>query len=362
MALEKSSIKIALIGQPNVGKSTVFNMLTGLDQHVGNWPGKTVEFKEGSLQFDEAFIKLVDLPGTYGLTANSEEERIARNFIIHEQPDLVMVIVNAASLERNLYLVTELLALDVPLVMGLNMMDVADQQGFRIDVDLLETALGFPIVPIIASKNVGLKSLVKAAVALDQNPGDFSPHRPEIPPEHEQVYEEIFSLLGEKFNSHYLKSWIAIKLLEGDREVLENVQKEDPEAWERIREILIENEEAILTMLECAFRSHGYSPTCTTEGQEALSIMKRDHVRVFFLDLRMPTMDGMELCKRIKREDPEARVYAISAFVYAYSPEQFEEAGFDGYFRKPFDIQELLTACDEAFTELDGSDENNRAQ
>jgi len=127
---------IALLGQPNVGKSTVFNMLTGLNQHVGNWPGKTVELKFGRLHLEDADINLVDLPGIYSLTANSEEERVARDFIIHEQPDMVVVIVNASSLERNLYLVTEVLALDVPFVIGLNMMDVAEQQGFDIDVDI----------------------------------------------------------------------------------------------------------------------------------------------------------------------------------------------------------------------------------
>jgi len=148
----RNSITVALAGQPNVGKSTVFNMLTGLNQHVGNWPGKTVEFKTGELVLNETLIHLVDLPGTYSLTANSEEERIARDFIIREKPDVVIAIVNAALLERNLYLVAELLALDVPIVLGLNMIDVANQQGLRIEVNVLEAALRVPVVPIIASK------------------------------------------------------------------------------------------------------------------------------------------------------------------------------------------------------------------
>lgn len=253
MKAEKSSLKIALMGQPNVGKSTVFNMLTGMDQHVGNWPGKTVEYKEGSLQFDDSYIQLVDLPGTYSLTANSEEERIARNFIIQDQPDLVIVIVNAASLERNLYLVTELLALGVPIVMGLNMMDVADQHGFHIDVDLLETALGFPVVPIIARRNVGLKTLIKTAKKLALNPAEFSPHRPEIPPEHEPVYEKICSLIDGKINSHYLTGWVAVKLLEGDHEVFEKVKQKIPGIWQEIREILMENEDAILTITKSRY-------------------------------------------------------------------------------------------------------------
>ncbi len=251
--LEKPSLKIALMGQPNVGKSTVFNMLTGLDQHVGNWPGKTVEFKEGTCEINQTLIHLVDLPGTYSLTSNSEEERIARDFIIHDQPDLVIVIVNAASLERNLYLVTEILVLDVPVVIGLNMMDVAERQGFKIDVNLLETALGFPVVPLIASKNVGLKTLIKTAKDLAQNPDDFSPNRPEIPPEIKQVYDEINSLIEEKINSHFFTGWLAIKLLEGDREVLKIVEQEVPKIWPKLQEILIENEDAILSITQSRY-------------------------------------------------------------------------------------------------------------
>jgi ferrous iron transport protein B len=253
MTAEKPTLKIALMGQPNVGKSTVFNMFTGLDQHVGNWPGKTVEYKEGSIQFDNTEIKIVDLPGTYSLTANSEEEKIARDFIIHEQPDLVIVIVNAASLERNLYLVTELLVLDVPIVMGLNMMDVADQQGFKIDVELLETALGFPVVPIIARRNIGLKKLIKTSERLAQNPSEFSPHRPEFPPEFKNIYEKVCSLINGRINSHYLTNWVAMKLLEGDREVLEKVEQSAPDVWREIEQILVENEDAILAITQSRY-------------------------------------------------------------------------------------------------------------
>lgn len=244
---------IALMGQPNVGKSTVFNMLTGLDQHVGNWPGKTVEFKEGTCTIDGTSIHLVDLPGTYSLTASSEEERIARNFVIHEKPDLVIVIVNAASLERNLYLVTELIDLDVPMVIGLNMIDVADQQGFKIDTEILQTALGFPVIPMIASKNIGIKDLIRAAKKLLTNPENFAPHRPEIPIEYQAVYQRIGLLIGEKIDADYLKNWIAIKLLEGDQEVLEKVHQEAPGIWPDIQRILIKNEEAILSLTKTRY-------------------------------------------------------------------------------------------------------------
>src|SRR5512136_2503956 len=123
MTNDEAVLRIALAGQPNVGKSTVFNMLTGLSQHVGNWAGKTVERKEGSILFAGRQIRIVDLPGAYGLTASSEEEKIARDYVIKENPDVVILVANAAALDRNLYLLAELLDLPVPVVLGLNMMD-----------------------------------------------------------------------------------------------------------------------------------------------------------------------------------------------------------------------------------------------
>lgn len=146
-------LTVALVGQPNVGKSTVFNMLTGLNQHVGNWPGKTIEQKTGVFRANGAALALVDLPGTYSLTANSEEERIARDYLIRERPDVVMAVVNAAILERSLYLVAELLALGAPLVVGLNMLDVAEQHGVHVEPHVLAAALGVPVIPLVASKN-----------------------------------------------------------------------------------------------------------------------------------------------------------------------------------------------------------------
>src|SRR5512133_3209369 len=137
---------IALIGQPNVGKSTVFNLLTGLSQHVGNWPGKTIEQKVGYYRHEGFVVNLVDLPGTYSLTADSEEERIARDYVIQARPDAVIAVVNAAQLERNLYLVAELLSLPQPVVLGLNMLDVAQQHGTHVEPPVLEAALGIPVV------------------------------------------------------------------------------------------------------------------------------------------------------------------------------------------------------------------------
>ena len=246
MAEGQKIITIALAGQPNVGKSTVFNMLTGLSQHVGNWPGKTVEQKTGQFIYAGQTIYLVDLPGTYSLTANSEEERIARDFILREQPDVVIVIVNAATLERNLYLVAELLALPVRIVLGLNMMDVAKQQGVKIEPHVLEAALGVPVVPLVASRNQGVHELIDAALRLVENPVNFAPNCPEIRLDHRPVLEEIRSLVAGKTPSPYPEDWAACKLLEGDTEITEAIQQATPEAWERIHALLKQHEDAFL--------------------------------------------------------------------------------------------------------------------
>ena len=239
-------VTIALAGQPNVGKSTVFNMLTGLSQHVGNWPGKTVEQKTGKFTHNGNVVHLVDLPGTYSLTANSEEERITRDFIIREKPDAIVAIVNAASLERNLYLVAEMLMLPAPVVIGLNMTDVAEQHGIRVEPHVLEAALGAPVVPLVASKNQGLRKLMDAAERLAANPADFAPNRPAIRPEHEPILEQIRALIAGQVPSPYPEDWVALKLLEGDTEVAALIQQAAPQAWERVHALLMQHEDAYL--------------------------------------------------------------------------------------------------------------------
>ena len=156
------TIVVALAGAPNTGKSTVFNLLTGLSQHVGNWPGKTVEQKSGVLHHGNLTMNIVDLPGTYSLTANSAEEQIARDYLVKENPDIVVAVLNAASLERNLYLVAELIELSPRLIIALNMMDVAQQQGKKIDAKTLAEGLNIPVIPVAASKNQGIDELLAA--------------------------------------------------------------------------------------------------------------------------------------------------------------------------------------------------------
>lgn len=240
-------LTVALAGQPNVGKSTVFNMLTGLNQHVGNWPGKTVEQKTGSYRHNGLLLDLVDLPGIYSLTANSEEERIARDYLLAEQPDVVIAVVNAAALERSLYLVAELLALPQPLVLGLNMCDVAEQHGIHVEPHVLQAALGLPVIPVVATKNRGVSELADAAVKLAADPTAWAPVRPAISPEHWPVLAEVEQLLNGYLSPIYPQGWVALKLLEGDAEITALVRQAVPAGtWERIHGRLVAHEDAYL--------------------------------------------------------------------------------------------------------------------
>lgn len=157
--VREKNFTIALVGQPNTGKSTLFNYLTGSNQHVGNWPGKTIERKEGYFVKQGISYSIVDLPGTYSLTANSSEEKISRDFVVKSEPDLIVVVVDASQLTRSLYLAAELIPLGLPMVIALNMMDVADKKGIKIDLPEFERRTGIKTMPLTAAKGVGIDEL-----------------------------------------------------------------------------------------------------------------------------------------------------------------------------------------------------------
>ncbi|MBP7688377.1 MAG: ferrous iron transport protein B [Thermoflexales bacterium] len=216
-------IHVALAGQPNVGKSTVFNLLTGLNQHVGNWPGKTVEQKTGFCTRGDIALELVDLPGTYSLTANSPEELIARDYLLTQKPDVVIAVVDAAILERSLYLVAELVQLGLPLVVGLNMLDVAAQNGIRINTQALSAALGVPVFDLIAAKGVGVEPLITAAIdAAVQHPMMIS--GPRLSPKLDRALDEIERSVAAALPEVYPLHWAALKLQEGDRALIDQLR------------------------------------------------------------------------------------------------------------------------------------------
>lgn len=162
-----ADLSIALAGNPNAGKTTIFNALTGLRQHTGNWPGKTVEKKEGEIEYGKLTLNIVDLPGTYSLTAYSPEEIIARDYIIEERPDVVINVVDATNLERNLYLTVQILELDVPVVLALNMTDDLHKEGARINIDQLSQLLGnVPVVFTTANQGKGISDLIAKAIRV----------------------------------------------------------------------------------------------------------------------------------------------------------------------------------------------------
>ena len=162
-----TSLTVALAGNPNSGKTSVFNALTGSRQHVGNWPGKTVERKHGRFQYKGIKVEVVDLPGTYSLSAYSIEEAIARDFILNEKPDVVLVVVDATNLERNLYLVIQILELQARLIVALNMSDRADSLGYKLDIEQLAVELnGAPIIRTVAYRGGGIEALKEAVVHI----------------------------------------------------------------------------------------------------------------------------------------------------------------------------------------------------
>jgi ferrous iron transport protein B len=269
-------VRVALIGNPNVGKSVIFNSLTGLKQHTGNWPGKTVEKKEGYFSHGGYEFEVIDLPGVYSLSAVSEDERVARQYIVDYRPDVVVDILNASQLERNLYLTLLLIELQVNLVVVLNMYDLVTSRGDKIDLEMLSKKLGAPVIAATATKKEGIEALkdkileVAPQHVLDHSlddepasehiPGDlngndhlhyhpkFHPHgeyerlRPpaiKYSSEIEIKLKQIVAIVekDKELRERFPPRWLALKLLERDPEILDLII--DPEIKKKVLEVTV---------------------------------------------------------------------------------------------------------------------------
>ncbi|NMB77566.1 MAG: ferrous iron transport protein B [Methanomicrobiales archaeon] len=218
---------VALAGNANVGKSATFNQLTGIEQETGNWPGKTVERAEGILQYRGHRLRIIDLPGIYSISALSTEEQISREFIAHDHPDLVVNIVDASALERNLFFTLQLTELESPMILAVNQMDLASQKGITVDTKKLSSLLGIPVVPLIAIQGKGITDLSDVIIrAVRDRP---KPHRIEYGREVEERIRRITECVPPGFNG-YPARWTAIKLLEGDTETTWAARTRAPEA------------------------------------------------------------------------------------------------------------------------------------
>ena len=210
---------VALAGNPNTGKSTVFNALTGLKQHTGNWPGKTVTRAEGGYQFNSVRYKLVDLPGTYSLLSASQDEEVARDFILFGQPDCTIVVTDATALERNLNLVMQVMEITDKVVVAINLMDEAKRKGLEVDARSLSRDLGVPAVPITARTGEGIHTLL--ATVADLINGDIvtKPMRVEGTPEFQKAVRELVPMIEQMAPGVPNARWLAIRLLDGDAKV-----------------------------------------------------------------------------------------------------------------------------------------------
>jgi ferrous iron transport protein B len=262
----RRKLTIALAGNANVGKSVLFNQLTGLHQHIGNWPGKTVERAEGTLHFKGYTIDIIDLPGIYSFSTYSLEELVSRKFIAVERPDLVINVVDASVLERNLFFTLQLIELETPMIVALNQMDMAKRKGIEIDVRKLEELLGIPVISTVAIKRTGIFQLLEKAIEMIEKDEKTKPSEVKYG---KKVEDRIAILTKrmEKIQFWYPPRYVAVKLLEGDEEILREVQRIDPQTVGVAEKLATEIEE---------LSRHSCSTVITSERYEIAGCIARE--------------------------------------------------------------------------------------
>ena len=264
--MTKRKLVIALAGNANVGKSVIFNHLTGLHQHIGNWPGKTVERAEGTLHFKGYTIDIIDLPGIYSLSTYSLEELVSRRYIAVERPDAVINVLDASVLERNLFFTLQLIELETPMVIALNQMDMANRKGIQIDKEQLEKHLGVPVIPIVAIKGVGIFQLLEKAIEIIEEGYVVKHAQVRYGGEVEERIGKLAKMV-ENIKLSYPPRYMAIKLLEGDEEIEREVSGIDPQIISTAKNLADEIE---------GLHGHSCSTVVTSERYEIAGRIVRE--------------------------------------------------------------------------------------
>ena len=241
---------VALAGNPNTGKSTVFNNLTGLKQHTGNWPGKTVTRAEGGFEFNDSKFKIVDLPGTYSLLSASTDEEVARDFILFGQPDVTVIVADATRLERNLNLVLQVLEITDRAVLCLNLMDEASRNKIEVDVRTLSKDLGIPVIPTEARQNIGMQELLNSINEVASGKYICKPYRMKgKSKELNSAVEKLSQKIKLEYPNIPNSNWVALRLLEGDQSIIDAVRTGElgniKEVKRAITEDELQSEEAV---------------------------------------------------------------------------------------------------------------------
>jgi ferrous iron transport protein B len=265
---------IALAGNPNSGKTTLFNELTGSHQHVGNYPGVTVEKKEGTYVRDGFRLHIVDLPGTYSLTAYSLEEVVARDFLVNQKPEVVINIVDASNLERNLYLAIQFLEMGIPICIALNMIDVAKKRGIKVNAQKLSSLLGVPVTPTIARLGKGKKELMDSASQIAREPHQLTPLKISYGADIEPVLSEMEKEISDSdfLTDTYQARWIALKYLESDEQIISKGQEANLDLSNRLKEMVRKVSQHLLNTLDTypeamiADQRYGYIKSILKQG------------------------------------------------------------------------------------------------